>query len=170
MSDMNNEVMTVGELQNAFGRFMLKVDSLVDGMGVLKNAVGDHEKHLMRHDEEISSMRSDFEAEKARNRNRERIEADEVNHITQAIKSRVKDLLDDSGRIGDMFGLFTAKCRIDAQRYSYYRGVNAVDTKRMYYRELLEYIGKWTPEGYGGVSGYISHIDEKRRKRLAERS
>lgn len=111
--------------------------------------------------EDISSIREDFEAEKARNRDRERIEADEVNHITQAIKSRVSDLLSNSGRIDDMFGKFTAKCRVDAQRYSYYRGRNAVDTKVMYYETLLEYIGNWTPEGFGGVTGYLNHLDKK---------
>ena len=167
---MNNEVMTAEQLQNALGRLALSSNAVAESVGLIQNTLTEHNREIMRVKEDISSIKEDFETEKARARDRERIEADEVNHVTQAIKSRVKDLLDDSGRIGDMFGLFTAKCRADAQRYSYYRGRNAVDTKRMYYRELLEYIGKWTPEGYGGVSGYISHIDEARRKRLAERS
>ena len=158
---MNNEVMTLDQLQNAVGSLALSSKMVADSVGVIQNTVVDHEKRIMKNSEDYASLRKDFEEEKALRRDRERIEADEVNHITQAIKSRVKDLLDDSGRIDDMFGKFTAKCRSDAQRYSYYRGRNVVDTKVMYYEALLEYIGKWTPEGYGGVSGYISYLDRK---------
>lgn len=158
---MSNEVMTAEQLQNALGRLALSSNAIAESVGVIQNTLVEHNREIMCVKEDLSSFRDDFEAEKARNRDRERIEADEVNHITQAIKSRVSDLLSDSGRIDDMFGKFTAKCRVDAQRYSYYRGRNAVDTKVMYYETLLEYIGNWTPEGYGGVSGYINHLDKK---------
>lgn len=143
---MSNEVMTAEQLQNALGRLALSSNAVAESVGVIQETITEHTRQIMGVKEDISSIREDFEAEKALRRDRERIEADEVNHITQAIKSRVKDLLDDSGRIDDMFGKFTAKCRNDAQRYSYYRGRNAVDTKVMYYEALLEYIGKWTPE------------------------
>lgn len=160
---MNNEVMTLEQLQNALGTFVLKSNALADGIGVMQNTLKQHEKGIMQINEEIASIRDDFEAEKERTRNRERIEADEVNHITEAIKSRVTDLLSKLDRF-DKFGALTAKCRCDAKRHSYYRGINAVDTKVMYYNDLLEYIGKWTPEGYGGVSGYINHLDAKEKK------
>lgn len=158
---MSNEVMTAEQLQNALGRLALSSNAIAESVGVIQNTLTEHGRQIMGVKEDVSSIREDFEAEKARNRDRERIEADEVNHITQAIKSRVSDLLSDSGRIDDMFGKFTAKCRCDAKRHSYYRGVNAVDTKRMYYKELLEYIGNWTPEGFGGVAGYLNHLDKK---------
>ena len=158
---MSNEVMTAEQLQNALGRLALSSNAIAESVGVIQNTLVEHNKMIMKNREDYASLKEDFEAEKALRRDRERIEADEVNHITQAIKSRVSDLLSGSGRIDDMFGKFTAKCRVDAQRYSYYRGRNAVDTKVMYYEALLEYIGNWTPEGYGGVSGYINHLDKK---------
>ena len=161
---VENEIMTAEQLQGALGTLTISTKTIANSLGVLQSAVSEHSMKLMQHDEEIASFRQDFEAEKARNRDRERIEADEVNHVTEAIKSRVKDLLDDTGRF-DLFGKFCAKCRCDCKRHSYYRGINAVDTKQMYYRELLEYIGNWTPEGFGGVSGYINHLDKKARDR-----
>ena len=155
---MSNEVTTLQQIQNAVGSLALSSKALAESLGVMQTTIVDLGKRMMRSEEGISSLREDFEAEKARNRDRERIDADEVENITQAIKNRVTDLLKDVDRF-DKFGSFTAKCRCDANRFSYYRGKNAVDTKRIYYRELLEYIGKWTPEGYGGVAGYINHLD-----------
>lgn len=163
MSDKTNEVMTVEQLQNALGRLALNSNTIAESVGLMQNTLVEHHKAIMGVKEDISSMREDFEAEKARNRDRERIEADEVNNVTQAIKSRVRDLLSDVDRF-DKFGSFTSKCRHDAKRHSYYRGTNAVDTKRMYYKELLEYIGNWTPEGFGGVAGYLNHLDRDCKK------
>ena len=157
---MSNEVMTAEQLQNALGRLALSSNAIAESVGVIQNTLVEHNREIMGVKEYLSSFREDFEAEKARNRDRERIEADEVNNVTQAIKSRVADLLSEVDRL-DMFGKFTSKCRCDAKRHSYYRGVNAVDTKRMYYKELLEYIGNWTPEGFGGVAGYLNHLDKK---------
>ena len=157
---MSNEVMTAEQLQNALGRLALSSNAIAESVGVIQNTLTEHGRQIMGVKEDISSIREDFEAEKARARDRERIEADEVNNVTQAIKSRVADLLSEVDRM-DRFGRFTAKCRCDAKRHSYYRGVNAVDTKRMYYKELLEYIGNWTPEGFGGVAGYLNHLDKK---------
>ncbi len=157
---MNNDIMTAEQLQNALGRLALSTNTVAESVGVIQKTITEHTRQIMSVKEDVSSIREDLEAEKARARDRERIEADEVNNVTQAIKSRVADLLSEVDRL-DMFGKFTAKCRCDAKRHSYYRGTNAVDTKRIYYRELLEYIGKWTPEGFGGVAGYLNHLDKK---------
>lgn len=161
---MGNEVMTAEQLQYALGRLALSSNAVAESVGLIQKTITEHTKQIMGVKEDLSSFREDFEAEKARNRDRERIEADEVNNVTQAIKSRVTDLLTEANRF-DVFGKFTAKCRCDAKRHSYYRGTNAVDTKRIYYRELLEYIGNWTPEGYGGVAGYLNHLDEFPKRR-----
>ena len=159
---MSNEVMTVEQLQNALGRLVLSSNAVAESVGVIQNTLIEHSRQILGVKEDISSIREDFEAEKARNRDRERIEADEVNHISEAIKSRVVDLLSEIDRL-DLYGKVAAKCRCDAKRHSYYRGINAVDTKLIYYAELLEYIGKWIPEGYGGISGYVSHLDSIKR-------
>lgn len=157
---MSNEFMSAAQLQDALGKLALSSNAVAESVGVIQNTLTEHGRQIMGVKEDISSIREDFEAEKAKNRDRERIEADEVNNVTQAIKSRVADLLSEVDRL-DMFGKFTSKCRCDAKRHSYYRGTNAVDTKRIYYRELLEYIGNWTPEGFGGVAGYLNHLDKK---------
>lgn len=40
-------------------------------------------------------------------------------------------------------------------------GKRGVYTEKCNHTKVLNYVGNWTPEGYGGVSGYINHLDKK---------
>ena len=78
-----------------------------------------------------------------------------------AIKSRVADLLRGVGRIDDkdLWQKFMRKCWSDCKTKSVMVGKRGVYTEKCNHARVLEYIGEWTPEGYGGVAGYINHLD-----------
>lgn len=78
-----------------------------------------------------------------------------------AIKSRVADLLRGVGRIddSDLWQKFMRKCWSDCKTKSVMVGKRGVYTEKCNHAKVLEYIGEWTPEGYGGVAGYINHLD-----------
>lgn len=151
-----NELMTTQEVQNALGQLALKHSAVLDAIGVVQNSVKEHEREILSVKETVGALRDDFEAEKQIRKNRERIDAGEVNNLTRVICHRCEDLLRKEDRL-DLLGKFTSKCRHDCKINSYYYGKSGVDTLRMYYNELIEYIGAWTPEGWG-VVGYINHL------------
>lgn len=80
-----------------------------------------------------------------------------------AIKNRVADLLRDAGYIDDkeMWQKFMRKCWSDCKTKSVMVGKRGVYTEKCNHSMVLEYIGNWTPEGYGGAIGYINHITRK---------
>lgn len=155
--------MTMQQVQNAFGQTAIQLGSIADSLGVMSTAIKKHETAIVTLDEKLDALREDHEREKQLRKDRERIEEDEVNSLSMAIKNRVTDLLREHDRF-DLFGRFTAQCRNDARKYSYYRGIGGRSTKFMYYQELLDYVGNWTPEHWG-VVGYINHLDSLRESK-----
>lgn len=63
--------MTAEQLQNALGRLALSSNAIAESVGVIQNTLTEHGRQIMGVKEDISSIREDFEAEKARNRDRE---------------------------------------------------------------------------------------------------
>lgn len=83
-----------------------------------------------------------------------------------AIKGRVADLLKDAGRIDDkeIWKCFMRKCWSDCKNKSVMVGNRGVYTEKANHDRVLQYIGNWIPEGYGGAVGYINHLDAKEKK------
>lgn len=80
-----------------------------------------------------------------------------------AIKSRVSDLLKDIGYIDDkeMWRSFMRKCWYDCKSKSVMVGTRGVYTEKANHERVLDYIGRWTPEGFGGAIGYANHLLHK---------
>ena len=62
---MSNEVMTAEQLQNALGRLAMSSNAIAESVGVIQNTLTEHGRQIMGVKEDISSIREDFEAEKA---------------------------------------------------------------------------------------------------------
>ena len=81
--------------------------------------------------------------------------------IADAVKNRVTDIL----RIKNFtprqykyyYRQFAKKIWIDAKRDSMAVGRGGVYTKHRHYKEVINYIGVWEPEGYG-IDGYFEHL------------
>ena len=82
-----------------------------------------------------------------------------------AIKNRVADLLRSVGRIDDkdVWSGFMKKCWSDCKTKSVMVGNRGVYTEKGNHEKLLNYIGQWNPEGYGGAIGYVNHLDGLRK-------
>lgn len=155
--------MSMQQVQNAFGQTAIQLGSIADSLGVMSTAIKKHETEIVTLNEKLDALREDHEREKQLRKDMQKIDEEEVNNITIAIKNRITDLLKKHDRF-DLFGRFCAQCRNDARKYSYYRGIGGRATKYMYYPELLDYIGGWIPEQWG-VVGYINHLDELKERR-----
>lgn len=160
---MANELMSREEVQNALGQLALKGAMIEEQFGIVKNALQEHDKAILTIGEREKSHYEEFLQFKQVQMDRERIEASEVNNVTNCINNRVELLLRPHDRF-DLFGSFAKKCRSDCKKHSYMLGKGAVDTKVMYYSELLKYIGNWEPVGWG-TDGYIHHLDSLREQK-----
>lgn len=153
-----NEIMTMEQVQSAVGRIALQIGALAESLGVISDAVKRHESAISRHDVKFEEV----DAFIAEQKDKEIIDASEVSNIAKCIKNRCIDLLKDSERL-DLVGKFMVKCRVDLRDNTHYIGRSGVYTKKLYYQSILDYIGNWTPEGWG-THGYINHLDALSRK------
>lgn len=158
---MADTMMTRDEIQNALGQLALRENSMREEFGLMANHVKRQEAEIRTLDDRENSHYQEFKQFEQLSKDRERIEAEEVRDLDVQISNRVHFLLEPKGRL-DLFGGFTKKCRIDAKKHSYYRGVSGVDTKKMYFKALSDYIGTWEPKGWG-TSLYIEHLDRLKR-------
>lgn len=154
-----NEVMTVEQIQSAVGRNALQIGTLVDSIGVINDAVKRHEAAIQKYDRKFDEIDS-FIVEQ---REKEIIDAYEVANLSKCIKNRCVELLAECDRL-DLVGKFMMKCRVDLKENTHYIGRAGIYTKKQHYQLILNYIGDWTPDGWG-THGYINHLDALERKR-----
>ena len=148
------------EVANVVKQTAFNVAGMNEQMGLMKSAIDNLKIGHARLEDKVISNEDEFGRFKESLRQRERVEAEEVQEYDDAIRNRIGDMLGQRNRM-DLYGAFARKCWIDSKRHSYMRGKSGVDTKRMYHNDVLNYIGTWEPYGYG-VDGYIHHIDESR--------
>ena len=160
--ELSEELMSREEVQNAIGRFAIKAAAMEDQFGIMASAIKSINTTVLSLDQRETEHYQELQQFIQISKNNERIDASEVNQITNIIENRVGLLLREQNRM-DLFGRFTSKCRKDCHKRSYMLGKNGVDTKKMYYSELINYIGKWEPHDWGTV-GYIAHLDSLRKK------
>lgn len=141
MTYLNNEP----DIQKTLRMLGLAIEVSEGQIITIGNVVGNHETRIVTLEESIT------------------LNEEEIQAITDAIQNRVGYLLFQSGRM-DLYGGFTAKCRRDCSRYSYYRGVSGRQTLRIRFYDLLSFIKSWEPMGYDGVDDYIDHLDELRNR------
>ena len=90
---------------------------------------------------------------------KEYIAPDEYQELDQLLTNRVNDLLRTYGiNHNKYFGKFKSQAWRDGKRYSHVVGKGGVYTKHMYFEDVKEYYGSWTPHGYG-VQGYVNHLN-----------
>lgn len=159
---MSNTSITFEQMQGIVNQTAMNVSVMSDNLGIITHTVKNVVNDVKSIKEEIGTLRNDFEAQKQLTKDRERVDQDEVDGITNTIDNRVTDILKQCNRY-DLYGSFCSKCRHDARKHSYYRGRAGWGTKKMYLPELIEYIGAWTPEGWG-IVGYINHLDVLRKQ------
>lgn len=149
------------QLQNALGQLAVKTGSIVDAIGVIEVNVKGHETAIRTLGEQQKATDQKIDDLTNYIKETEYIEPFEVRELHNAIKSRVADLLGSINRIEDkyLWACMMRKCWGDCKKYSMMAGNAGVYTKRRHYNEVLNYIGGWEPEGYGGLTGYINHLD-----------
>ena len=149
------------QLQNALGQLAVKTGSLVDAIGVIEVNVKRHETEIRTLGEQQKTTDQKIDDLTLYIKETEYIEPFEAREFHNAIKSRVGDLLNGINRIEDkyLWRCMMCKCWNDCKKYSMMAGNAGVYTKKRHYKEVLNYIGGWEPEGYGGLTGYINHLD-----------
>lgn len=159
---MANELMTKEEIQNAVGRNSLHIGNLADAVGILKNEVKSVNRSLLEVKEAEVSHYQEFLDYKEVQKDREYIEPADTQELKETVHNRIGDLLKQASisekDFGRLFGAFARKCWIDCKKYANVLGTAGVYTKRKDFESAKEYIGTWTPHGYG-VKGYIDHLD-----------
>ena len=82
--------------------------------------------------------------------------------IADAVKHRVADILMprkfDGAQYKSYYKSFAKKAWIDAKREANVVGTGGVYTKRKHYKDAINYIATWEPEGYG-IAGYFKHLE-----------
>lgn len=135
-------------------------------IGVLSTQVKDHELRIRDAEKSIGDIKTEMETEREKMKQRERIEADEVNELNICMDNRIANLFHENDFSDDdfkkYFGKFKSKMWKDLKKQSFVRGHAGVDTKRMYFNDVKEYCGTWTPHGYG-TTGYIEHLDSLKK-------
>lgn len=155
--------MSMQQIQNTIGQVALQLGGIADTLGVIGNTVKRHEVEISTAKEEISTLKHDFETYKEIQADKEFILPKRVNELSNAVETRVSDLLRQHNRF-DLYGRFKAQLWRNAKRYSYMVGKAGVYTQDKYFHEVMDYIGRWEPENYGTV-GYINHLDSLRESK-----
>lgn len=159
---MANELMTKEEIQNVLGELAIRETSVSKAVGVIQSQVERHEKTLMSIKEEQDAHYQEFIDYKEVQKDREYIEPADTQELREAVHNRIGDLLKwasvSEKDFGRLFGAFARKCWADCKKYANVIGTSGVYTKRKDFQNAKEYIGTWTPHGYG-VKGYIDHLD-----------
>ena len=105
------------------------------------------------------ALATSFEDYKKAQKEKEYIEPEQSQELDQLITNRVNDLLNANGiSISKYFGKFKSKAWQDGKKHSFVVGKAGVYTKRMFFEDVKEYYGTWTPHGYG-VEGYVNHLN-----------
>lgn len=153
--------MTMQQVQNAFGQTAIQLGSIADSLGVMSTAIKKHDNAIRTLGEQQKATDQKIDDLTSYIKETEYIEPFEVRELHNAIKSRVADLLGSINRIDEkyLWACVMRKCWGDCKKYSMMAGNAGVYTKRRHYNEVLNYIGGWEPEGYGGLTGYINHLD-----------
>lgn len=154
-----SELMTAEQIQNAVGRTALQIGTIADTLGVVTDTIKRHEESIHVFEKKFENVES-FMAEQ---KDKEIIDAHDVANISKCIKNRCIDILKPHDRL-DIVGKFMKKCRVDLGDNTHYIGKSGVYTQRIYYQQVLDYIGCWMPEGWG-IAGYINHLDELKKQR-----
>ena len=146
-----NEIMSASDIQDALGKLIKLEGSMLGKIGQI-----DLEIRTIKEDHDGLSKRvDDLVKEKREN---DRIEESDSEEFKKVIINRVADILRSYDRF-DLFGSFCRKCWIDAKRYSGMVGYRGLFTKRKDYNRVMDFLGTWIPAGYGGIVGYITHLD-----------
>lgn len=140
------------------------VASVSKQMGLLASAVTNLKVDQKRLEDKVNTQCSEFKQFVEKYNENERIDADDQQEYVDAIKGRVSEILKSRGR-RDLFGEFSKQCWNNAKTHSRMRGKGGFQTKKMYHREVVDYINAWEPYSYG-TDGYIRHLDDlKKNKR-----
>ena len=131
-------------------------------LGVITTQLKDHEVRIRETKEELHSFKEEQNALWEKQKENEQIDASQRNELRICIENRVADLFRQNNFSEEdfkkYFGKFMNKAWRDVKRYSYVLGDAGVYTKLKYFNDVKEYIGTWTPHGYG-VMGYKEHLD-----------
>lgn len=153
--------MTMQQVQNAFGQTAIQLGSIADSLGVMSTAIKKHDNEIRTLGEQQKATDQKIDDLTNYIKETEYVNPPETREFDNSITSRVTDLLRSINRIDDkyLWGCMKRKCWSDCKRYSMMVGTGGVYTQHRHYNEVLNYIGGWEPEGYGGLTGYINHLD-----------
>jgi len=153
-----NEIMTAEQIQDALGKFIVGASAMQKDIQTLHSYVEDEHNERVHLDERESRHYKELKTEIEIINDRERVDEEESNEFYKSVSARVTDLLKEHNRF-DLFQSFSRKCWNDCKKYSYMCGRRGASTKKRFYSEVQNYIGKWEPVGHGGTAGYINHLD-----------
>lgn len=156
MSDFDTRLdglLKVGE-QNSFA-----ITGLQQQMGILAPAVQKLQIEMREEAEWRTGFEKRYEEDQQRQKERERIESDELNELRICIENRVATIFRENNiQDNKLFGVFMRKAWIDGKRHSRVKGKAGMDTRKMDFEEVKEFYSKWTPYAYG-VEGYIKYLN-----------
>ena len=134
------------------------IASVSEQLGLIASAVTNLKVDQKRLEDRVETQGNEFKQFVAKYNDNERIDADDQQEYVDAIKERVANILKGRDR-DDLFGEFSKQCWNNAKSHSHMRGKGGFQTKKMYHREVIDYINAWEPYLYG-VDGYIKHLDD----------
>ena len=106
-----------------------------------------------------NTLKGEFEDYKKAQKEKEYIPPEQVQELDELLTNRVSELLNSRGLSHKKyFGKFKRKAWSDGKRHSYVVGKAGVYTKSMFFNDVKEYYGSWTPHGYG-VDGYVNYLN-----------
>ena len=140
----------------------LNLSGVAKQMGIITTKIKEQDIEIREIKNDFESFKEEQKSEWMKQKEKEYIEPDEQQELDQCITNRIVDLFKENGFSDDdfkkYFGWFKKKAWADGKRYSHVVGKSGVYTRKMYFNEVKEYYGTWTPHGYG-VIGYRDHLN-----------
>ena len=150
MSDLNQVIEVVQK--TAFN-----VAGISEQLGLCATRIGKNSAEILQVRNDLDDFKETYTRDREAARQRERVEAEEVQEYSDAISNRVSTLLRQRDRF-DLYGSFCKRCWWDAKKHSALRGRGGIDTRKMFHLDVIAYINSWEPYGCG-TEGYIRHLD-----------
>lgn len=138
-----------------------QVTALSKQMGINTSAIKRHEVEITGLKEDFSSFKEIYEQDKEIAKQNEYISPAERQELADALTNRVTDIC-KSHDCFNLFGEFKRKGWADSKKYANVVGTGGVYTKKLHFRDAIDYIGTWQPHGYG-VTGYIEHLKNRKK-------
>lgn len=167
---MNSKIQNIEDIQledikNLVKQTAFNVSAISEQMGIVEQRVKNHETRITSLEEHTNESDKAFKDFKEYVKENEYISPEKVEKLKTAMGNRVVDLLSQlnlsQSEFGEYYGKFMSKFWWDCKKHSYAIGKAGVYTKERHFSPLMEYVGLWTPEGYGSATGYISHLKTK---------